>query len=505
MIRMATPDELYPQLFAAVQDSQLLGDSKTFVDAIPKGEPAVIVADFLSRRDLADFDLGAFVASHFALPESDRQSLHSQERKPVREHIEHLWDVLRREQDERQPHSSLLALPHPYIVPGGRFREIYYWDSYFTLLGLANAGRVGMVENMVANFAYLIDQIGFVPNGNRSYYCTRSQPPFFALMVELLAQTRQDPEIFGQYLPQLRREYEFWMSGSDTLDDENPVSRRVVLAKGVYLNRYWDDAALPRQESHAEDVELVRDSDREAAELYRDIRAGAESGWDYSSRWFADGNDMASIQTTQMVPVDLNCLMFKLELVLATAYQITGDETQQKVFEERSDARRQAIQTLFYDEESAFFVDLVLPELQPQASLSLAAAFPLFFELATPEQAGAVTAKIQSRFLKEGGWVTTLVNTGQQWDSPNGWAPLQWIVYQGLSRYGYRAEAQTGAQRWIDNALQVYQREGALVEKYNVEAPGVLAGGGEYEVQDGFGWTNAVLLCLMDELGTPRD
>ena len=501
MSRFDTPDKIYQQLFHAVQDSQLLGDSKTFVDAVPKGEPAAIVDDFLARRQQPNFDLGAFVAANFELPRSDEKSLHSDGQKPVREHIERLWEVLTRAQDAKRPHSSLLALPNPYIVPGGRFREIYYWDSYFTMLGLADAGRIGMIEDMVANFAFLIDQIGFIPNGNRSYYCTRSQPPFFALMVELLAQTKQDQSIYHQYLPQLQREYDFWMSGSETLSEKNPVSHRVVLAGNTCLNRYWDESCLPRQESHAEDVELAEACQREAAGLYRDIRAGAESGWDYSSRWFADGHDMATIQTTQVLPVDLNCLMYKLESVLATAYQLAGDREPQRVHEERAAARREAIQTLFFDTDAGFFTDLLLPDLQPKPSLSLAAAYPLFFELATPEQAGAVAAQIHSRFLKPGGWVTTLANTGQQWDSPNGWAPLQWIVYRGLENYGYRKEAEAGARRWIDNNLKVYHSVGALVEKYNVEQPGVLAGGGEYEVQDGFGWTNAVLLRLMDQLG----
>ena len=501
MSRINTPDELYPQLFQAVQDSQLLGDSKTFVDAVPRGEPAAIDADFLKQRHLPEFDLRQFVESHFTLPKGDDKRLHSESRKPVREHIEQLWDVLTRAQDEVQPHSSLLALPRPYIVPGGRFREIYYWDSYFTMLGLADSGRVDMIDNMVTNFAWLIDQIGFIPNGNRSYYCTRSQPPFFALMVELLAQTTDDSGVYRRYLPQLQREYDFWMSGADTLGENLQASRRVVLAGDSYLNRYWDDGSSPRQESHVEDTELAADSAREAAQVYRDIRAGAESGWDYSSRWFADGRNMNTIQTTEVVPVDLNCLMYKLETVLAIAYQHTGDGALQRFHEKRAAARKQAIQTLFFDTEAGFFADLLLPELHCKPSLSLAGAYPLFFELATPEQATAVAKQIHTRYLKPGGWVTTLVDTGQQWDSPNGWAPLQWIVYRGLSLYGFKMEAESGARRWIDNNLKIYQSTGALVEKYNVEQPGVLAGGGEYEVQDGFGWTNAVLLRLMDETG----
>ncbi|MGQ7848133.1 alpha,alpha-trehalase TreA [Granulosicoccus sp. 3-233] len=501
MSRNDTPDKLYSPLFQAVQDSQILGDSKTFVDAIPKVEPANIVAEYLRQQHQPEFDLRQFVELHFTLPESDDRRLHSDGRIPVREHIEQLWDILTRAQDDVQPHDSLLALPRPYIVPGGRFREVYYWDSYFTMLGLAESGRLDMIENMVANFAWLIDQVGFIPNGNRSYYCTRSQPPFFALMVELLARNLDESDVHTRYLPQLRREYEFWMSGAETLDRTNPTCRRVVLAGDGYLNRYWDDACSPRQESHAEDRELAPEDPQAAAEMYRDIRAGAESGWDYSSRWFADGMNMDTIQTTEVVPVDLNCLMYKLETVLATACQQAGDGVQQRFYENRAATRKQAIQTLFFDADAGFFADLSLPELHCKPGLSLAGAYPLFFELASPEQAAAVASHIHARYLKAGGWVTTLVDTGQQWDSPNGWAPLQWIVYRGLSHYGYSEEAQTGARRWMDNNLKIYQSTGALVEKYNVEQPGVLAGGGEYEVQDGFGWTNAVLLCLLGELG----
>ncbi len=500
MSRIDTPDQTYRELFQAVQNRQVLGDSKTFVDAVPLTEPAAIMAAFLEEQSSPDFDLREFVETNFHLPETRDTNLLSQERRPVREHIEQLWDVLTRAQDEPQPHSSLLALPEPYIVPGGRFREIYYWDSYFTMLGLAASGRVDMLRNMVANFAWLIDQIGFIPNGNRSYYCTRSQPPFFALMVELLAELSHDDDTYRRYLPQLRREYDFWMNGSDTLSEHKPASQRVVLASGFHLNRYWDDACMPRQESHAEDVEIAEQSQRQKVDVYRDIRAGAESGWDYSSRWFADGRTMASIQTSEVLPVDLNCLMYKLESVLADTYGLIGDESQQQAFEKRAQARQKAIQTLFFDADAGFFTDLSLPDWQCLPSRSLAAAYPLFFELATTEQASSVAAQIHAQYLRPGGWVTTLVNTGQQWDSPNGWAPLQWIVYRGLTRYGYQAQAEEGARRWIDNNLTIYQATGALVEKYNVEQPGVLAGGGEYEVQDGFGWTNGVLLCLMDEL-----
>ena len=488
MSKVTTPDVIYGELFFAVQSGHVFADSKTFVDSIPKGDPDTILQNWLRDRQREDFDLAAFVTENFELPRLVEEDFEADRRRPVREHIEQLWDVLQREADVDARESSLIALPEPYIVPGGRFREIYYWDSYFTMLGLAAAGRVETMECMIANFAFLIDQVGLIPNGNRSYYCSRSQPPFFALMVELLAQTRQDEQIYVRYLPQLQREYAFWME------------RRVVRVGDVCLNRYWDDSALPRQESYAEDVELAASTTRDPAELYRDIRAAAESGWDFSSRWFEDSHDMTSICTSMVVPVDLNALLYKLECTLARGFALAKNSPRQVFFQDRAEARKTLLQTLFFDEEKGFFVDLMLPDLKASSTLSVAAAYPLFFNIATPEQASLVRDRLRSDHLKSGGWVTSTEYTVQQWDAPNGWAPMQWVIYVGLCNYGYEVDAREGANRWVDNNLSVYQQSGNLLEKYDVEHIGVLAGGGEYDVQNGFGWTNGVLLNFLDAL-----
>ena len=501
MLKVHTPDVIYGELFIAVQSGHVFADSKTFVDSIPKSKPDTILKAYLRDRHDKDFDLTAFVTENFELPPLLEADFEADKRRPVREHIEQLWDVLQREADEHAADSSLIALPEPYIVPGGRFREIYYWDSYFTMLGLAAAGRVEMMERMVANFSFLIDQIGHIPNGNRSYYCSRSQQPFFAMMVELLAETRQDEHIYTRYLSQLEREYAFWMAGADQLEQNHAALRRVVRVDEICLNRYWDDSTLPRQESYVEDVELASTSARDSAELYRDIRATAESGWDFSSRWFEDSQDMASICTSQVVPVDLNALIYKLECVLAKGFELAANHAQQMLYEDRANARKKKIQNLFFDQDQGFFVDLMLPDLSKNDTLSVAAAYPLFFNIATPEQAGLVAERLRTDFLRAGGWVTTCNYTGQQWDAPNGWAPMQWIIYRGLCNYGFDCDAREGAARWVDNNLDVYSKSGNLVEKYDVEHIGVLAGGGEYEVQIGFGWTNSVLLKFLDQLG----
>lgn len=500
MLNIQTPDQLFGSLFTDIQTQQIFKDSKTFVDALPKADPQEILKAYQQQKESTGFDLKQFVTHYFALPAQDERVTASDKNRPVREHIQLLWDVLARNADHDDLRSSLLALPHPYIVPGGRFREIYYWDSYFTMLGLAASSRADMISNMVSNFSYLIDKIGFIPNGNRTYFCSRSQAPFFALMVELLAETKKDQQIYVQYLSSLTKEYEFWMAGSETLTPEQPVYRRVIKVDEGFLNRYWDDAPIPRQESYVEDVHLAAAATRGTEQLYRDIRAACESGWDFSSRWFVEPQDMATIRTTEIVPVDLNVLLFKLESVLALACDLAGDNTRSAFYQQRATQRKQAIRDLFFDTERGFFTDLVLPGLQHSQTLSLAGVFPLFLEIATTEQASAVAGRLEADFLKAGGWVTTLNCTGQQWDSPNGWAPLQWITYQGLNHYGFSGLARKGAEGWINNNLQVYQATGKLVEKYNVEQSGLLAGGGEYEIQDGFGWTNGVLLALLDEM-----
>jgi alpha,alpha-trehalase len=352
-------------------------------------------------------------------------------------------------------------------------------------------------RNYFDNFAHLLDTIGFIPNGTRSYFCTRSQPPFFVLMIELLAEVEGDPGVISRYLPQLRKEYEFWMAGHEGLDRQKPAFRRVVRVGDTLLNRYWDDEAAPRQESFAEDMELASRSTRDDADLYRNVRAACESGWDFSSRWFGDSGTFETICTTGILPIDLNSILYRLESVLAEHCDIAGEAS---VYRDRAMRRRTAIQSLFFDDRRNFFVDLSIAGGKPTEPMSLAAVFPLFFGLATEEQAAHIVNRLQQDFLRPGGWLTTLTHSGQQWDAPNGWAPLQWMAFEGLRRYGYEKEAHAGASRWVENNLSTFRQTGRFMEKYNVEQPGIAATGGEYAVQDGFGWTNGVLLCLLKEV-----
>lgn len=492
--------ELHP-LFEDVQLNHILPDSKTFVDCLPRLPLEVINEKYLQQKNGPAFDLKKFVHDYFELPLPHSVPYSPDEYKPVEKHIDDLWDALTRLPKNNGSTGSIISLPFPYIVPGGRFGEIYYWDSYFTMLGLRLSGRNEMIENMVKIFSHLIETKGYIPNGNRTYYLGRSHPPFYSLMVMLLADIK-GKQALVTYLPFLLKEYEYWMKGMDELDETTPAVCHVVrMPGGEVLNRYWDEHDTARPESFREDVELVARSGRQAEPVYRHLRAGAESGWDYSCRWFKQADSFASIHTTDIVPVDLNCLLFHLEETIAMASAQAGDEIAFSVFHDKATKRKNAIQHYCWNKQQGFYFDYDAVANSQKDVISLAALFPLFFGMANEQQAAAVARMVEENMLMTGGVVSTLQATGQQWDYPNGWAPLHWVTITGLEKYGFTVLAKDIALRWIRLNNSVYERTGKLMEKYNVVDTDLEAGGGEYPGQDGFGWTNGVLLALMDKYG----
>lgn len=500
--KWAGPDQEFGKLFAEVELKSVFPDSKTFADCTPKFPTATIAANYLKARQRSDFNLKGFVLENFTLPTTPASGYTSKATQTAQQHIMDLWPVLTRPaQKAGKPVGSLIPLPNSYVVPGGRFGEIYYWDSYFTMLGLQVAGQGSKIRNMVDNFAYLIKTFGFIPNGNRTYFLGRSQPPFFSFMVNLLSEV-QGRRTLLTYLPQLQQEYDFWMNGKTQLSAQRPAYRRVVrLSDGMYLNRYYDDRETPRPESYREDVQLAQKNTRSAAEaqvLYRHLRAGAESGWDYSSRWFRDGKSLRTIHTTDFIPVDLNALLVNLERTLAEGYHMKGDDKQAQLYLRLAQQRKDALQKYCWDGKRNFFFDYDFAAKKQAAVYSLAAVYPLFVKIATARQAQLVAQTLQQKFLKPGGLTTTLVKTGEQWDAPNGWAPLQWLAIRGLRNYNIMNLANQIKTRWVTENLRVYKVSGKMVEKYDVVST-VAAKGGEYPTQDGFGWTNGVLLRLLKE------
>ena len=441
-------------------------------------------------------DLKKFVLQNFNLPVEIKVKLPGK-KLSLKKHLEELWPYLTRKADKAEKNSSLLPLPYPYVVPGGRFREIYYWDSYFTMLGLSTSNRYDLIENMLDNFSYLINNYGHIPNGNRSYYLSRSQPPYFALMVELLHEKSGD-RVYKKYLPALQKEYEWWMSGADKLINGQTTRRVVKLEDGSVLNRYWDDKKAPREESYFQDVQTAAAFAGKDSVAFTHLRAGAESGWDFSSRWFADTNHLNTIETTNIIPGDLNCLLYAYEMALYKAAKSQQQLKVAAVFSQKALARKQAILKYCWNEKLQYFFDYNLSTKSTTDKWSLAGVLPMFINIADTMQSAGVMNNLSQQFLKPGGVVTTIYHTGEQWDAPNGWAPLQYLTVKALLNYKYYTLAKSVAERWMTVNEKVYQSTGKMLEKYNVENIDLPGGGGEYPTQDGFGWTNGVYLKFYD-------
>ncbi|HET7189570.1 MAG TPA: trehalase family glycosidase, partial [Gemmatimonadaceae bacterium] len=346
------------QLFHDVQLARVFPDSKTFVDAKPRFAPADILARY---RATAPADLKAFVEANFEAPRPAGEGARADTAQAMEEHIRALWPALTRAPDVADPHSSLIPLPKPYVVPGGRFREVYYWDSYFTMQGLVESGRTDLVKSMLDNFAHLVATVGHIPNGNRTYYLSRSQPPYFAAMVGLYASATDTNQALA-YLDALEAEHAFWMEGADRLAPGEAHRRVVRLRDGAVLNRYWDDRPEPRPESYREDFLLgqtVPAAQREA--LFRNIRASAESGWDFSSRWMRDPKDLRTLETTELIPVDLNALLYNAERTIAALRAFrgrTGDGPVAAQYLRMAEDRRNALLAAAYDPGEGYFFDV---------------------------------------------------------------------------------------------------------------------------------------------------
>ena len=297
----------------------------------------------------------------------------------------------------------MIPLPNAYVVPGGRFREVYYWDSYFTMLGLIQAAGSTWSKNMLDSFAYLVRTVGHVPNGNRSYYLGRSQPPYFAAMVGLYA-TATGSRHALRYRRGARGRARVLDGGHrPARAGTRPTAASCGCATGAVLNRYWDDmpgaapGVLPRglrRSAHG-----LPDAARE--ELYRNIRAAAESGWDFSSRWMRDPNDLRTLETTALVPVDLNSLLYQAERTIAMLRRARGRATMRWWHGDSSarprngaDAARRGVRSL-----DGFFYDVRWATGEQVTDRpTLAAAAPLYFGLATrgagPRGCGAARARL---------------------------------------------------------------------------------------------------------------
>ena len=249
-------------------------------------------------------------------------------------------------------------------------------------------------------------------------------------------------------------------------------------------------------------MHLANSSHQPKGELYRHIRAAAASGWDFSTRWFENGNDFSSITTTNIIPVDLNVLLYQLEHILSDAFAQTDDLDKAVFYAGAAEIRKELIEKYCWNESLQTYTDYNFKEGKSTEIISAAMLFPLFAELCDVDRARSVLKTAKEQLLKDGGLLTTTLNSGQQWDAPNGWAPLQWVGFLAALHYNDTKLAKEIGTRWVAINRQVFARTGKMMEKYNVVDVSLEAGGGEYEGQDGFGWTNGVFLALNEKLAT---
>jgi alpha,alpha-trehalase len=434
--------------------------------------------------------------------------------------------------------SGLLFLENPYVVPGGRFNEMYGWDSYFIIRGLLRANRSDLARGMVENFFFEIEHYGTVLNANRTYYLTRSQPPFLSSMIVAVFEAekaggRADRAWLARAYKYASQDYEMWMrtphlAGSTGLSryydfGDGPVPEglhdetgyyRDVLAyflkqnqPSPYIVESSAPGALPRPEYA---LQLCEERTEAAAtpkcdplkyvalssEYYKGDRSMRESGFDISFRFGPYG-----AATHHYAPVCLNSLLYKTETDLETIATLLEDKQAAAQWHQRAEKRKQLIQTLLWNQQAGLFFDYDFTT-EKQSSYAYATTFyPLWAGLATPAEALSVVKNLPS-FEQAGGLAMSTKETGVQWDYPYGWAPIQLLAVEGLRRYGYNTEADRISCKFLSMVLANFLRDGTIREKYNVvsDSSNLKVAEGYRENVIGFGWTNGVFLQLLNTL-----
>ena len=412
----------------------------------------------------------------------------------------------------RLEYQGLLYLPRPYVVPGGRFNEMYGWDSYFIQTGLLEDGDVEMAKNMAENFLYEIRNYGKILNANRSYYLTRSQPPFLTQMVLGVWKRTHDRKWLEDALPAIESYYRFWTT-EPHLTPETGLSRYFDLGEGPapeVLSAERDERGHTHYDLVREyfrrhkiaDYDLGQYYNRASGKLtrlfYKGDRSMRESGFDPSNRFGPFNIDIIHYN-----PVCLNSLLYLMEQQIAEIVEILGRRIEAGEWRTHARTRALTMSRLMWDDRDGLYYDYSFQTKQVRHYPFLTTFYPLWAGIASREQAARVVKNLPM-FERPGGLQTSTFKSGNQWDAPFGWAPLQMIAVEGLRRYGYNQDADRITSKFLSMVLQDFLKTGIIVEKYDVErrASNVAAniGFGYRSNEPGFGWTNAAFLRLYREL-----
>jgi len=453
--------------------------------------------------------------------------------------IHHLGEI---DSSKIQPH-GLLYLEHKYVVPGGRFNEMYGWDSYFIIRGLLREGRVELARGMVDNFFFEIEHYGAMLNANRTYYLSRSQPPFLSSMFVDVYDAMQkggqaDTAWLAKAYADLEKDYAMWthephLAGQTGLSryydfGEGPPAEAVQDESGFYrkvamyflLNPSQADEYIvdgnPGQTqpvagaSYSLEVCDVShtmaqpecEKKREfklSSDYYKGDRSMRESGFDVSFRFGPFGS-----ATHHYAPDCLNSLLYKTEKDMEQISKWLGHGTEAERWAKRAEERKRLITDYLWSGERGFFTDLNFQTLQKSSQEYATMFYPLWAGLATPEQAKAVVSNLKG-FERPGGLPMSTEDTGAQWDLPYGWGNIEMLAIDGLRRYGYNADADRVSYEFLSMVAENFRRDGNIREKYNVVTRSSEAHvelGYQMNVV-GFGWTNAAFIELLH--GLPKE
>ena len=526
----ACSDNVYCQGFVLhkVQLSKAFGDAKTFVDMPMRDTPSNILKPLTEQlnQTKAVKEIKAVVERYFGKAGTELTNVQPTDWKEKpgilanisdvnlqnwAKDINNRWKRLTRKMKDEVKTSpsrySLIYSKNPFVVPGGRFREFYYWDTYWVVQGLLLSDMTVTVKGMLENFIELVKTHGFIPNGGRKYYLNRSQPPFLSLMVFEYWKKTNDRAFLLKALPYLEKEYEFWMNNRTVVVDKTHGFQ------GSYVvNRYATPMGYPRPESYWNDVETMEKTgirnETEKKALYAHIASAAESGWDFSSRWFRysgkNAMTMMSIKTRDIIPVDLNAILCKVAKSLELLYEAVGDGPKQLRYGQAYQNRVKTIDGVFWSERHKQWLDFDIQAKDHRTPFYVSNIFPIWagcYGMKSHANDSVNSVKRQGVLGYPGGVPTSLNKTDEQWDFPNAWPPLQDIMETSLRMSGNNDLAFELAKKWIETNYLSWKETGHMYEKYDVNIRGKPGHGGEYGVQVGFGWTNGVVLQFLQRYG----
>ncbi|KAI5919216.1 glycoside hydrolase family 37 protein [Camillea tinctor] len=575
------------EILRQIELAQPFSDSKTFVDLPTKAPLDEVIAAFdrLAKPLSNNTELNNFLSTYFGEAGSELEAVPTDQLqtnpvfldkindtviKQFVQKVINIWPDLTRSYVGATNCTgcvdSFIPVNRTFVVAGGRFREPYYWDSFWILEGLLRTGGsfTEISRNIIENFLDFVEQFGFVPNGARLYYLNRSQPPLLTQMVKIYVDYTNDTDILERAIPLLIREHAFWIK-----------NRTIEITSGdktYSLAHYGVSNTEPRPESYREDYITANNrsyyatsgiiypeskplDDSEKATLYANLASGAESGWDYSSRWIANPSDAAndvyfplrSLNTVNVIGVDLNSILYANEITIANYLKLCGHDDAAADFEEMARNRSIAMYELMWNEEHSGYFDynltsqvqnLYIPRdpnaadrsRGPQLYFHPAQFYPFWTGAAPPQLknnplAVNITFQRVASLLSEkaGAIAASNYETGQQWDQPNVWPPLMYVLMKGLlntpptfgqedpSFIETQALALRLAQRYLDTTFCTWKATGGstddtsttgiMFEKYADDSVNAAGSGGEYEVVEGFGWTNGVLIWAVDTFG----